>query len=252
MSEKGAMNVSDLQSLHGSASASGFFPAAGSQALEQAMPMNMKGVPGLMESDARQAFNEIDFDQNGFIGASELRYMLMLLGERPSDAELDEMLRMCDCGGDGQASFKDFRRLLEPSHPVAADMANIVKGLKEAAAPTQEELEEEHRRLHGKPKLDGPSVRDIDLMSEAAAAFAYMGKHSTLAMVSHLPKTHPKRPGALRSRPVKEEPPLALSPKASKLAQKQQEVMMKSIKKPGQQQKGAGKGGDPNAFKPPQ
>lgn len=64
--------------------------------------MHLQDLPGIFESDLKDAFNEIDFDQNGFIGASELRYMLMLIGENPSDKEINEMLHMVDCG-DGKA-----------------------------------------------------------------------------------------------------------------------------------------------------
>ncbi|EER17636.1 calmodulin, putative [Perkinsus marinus ATCC 50983] len=72
------------------------------------------------EDDIRDAFQSFDLDKNGYvcdeptperIGASELRHVLSLIGERASDAEIDEMIAMCDPDGDGQASFPAFRAL---------------------------------------------------------------------------------------------------------------------------------------------
>merc|ERR1712093_439142 len=102
--------------------------------------------------------------------------MLMLIGEHPTDQELDEMLRMVDCGGDGQVSFQDFfRGLFQEKGPVPAEMAGIVQMLREANAPAQEDIdaELEEREKAGKPVLDGPSVRDIDMMLVGASGFMY-------------------------------------------------------------------------------
>ncbi|EER04599.1 calmodulin, putative [Perkinsus marinus ATCC 50983] len=63
------------------------------------------------EDDIRDAFQSFDLDKNGYIGVSELRHVLSLIGERASDAEIDEMIAMCDPDGDGQASFPAFRAL---------------------------------------------------------------------------------------------------------------------------------------------
>merc|ERR1712072_947421 len=98
-------------------------------------------------------------DKNGFLGIGELRYMLMLIGEHPTDEELDEMLHMVDCAGDGQVSFQDFfRGLFVDKSPVPAEMACIVQMLKEANAPSQEQIEAEQEELRrqGKPVLSGP------------------------------------------------------------------------------------------------
>ncbi|KAF4702431.1 hypothetical protein FOZ63_011365, partial [Perkinsus olseni] len=54
------------------------------------------------EADIRAAFDSFDLDRNGYVGASELRHVLSLIGERASDAEIDEMIAMCDPDGDGQ------------------------------------------------------------------------------------------------------------------------------------------------------
>merc|ERR1712100_604976 len=127
------MSMSALQALQQSGS-SGFFPSS----QEANTPLNIKGLPGLTEGDIRNAFNELDYDRNGFLGIGELRYMLMLIGEHPTDEELDEMLHMVDCAGDGQVSFQDFfRGLFVDKSPVPAEMACIVQMLKEANMPSQ-------------------------------------------------------------------------------------------------------------------
>jgi Ca2+-binding EF-hand superfamily protein len=38
---------------------------------------------------------------NGFVGASEIRFVLDALGENVTDEEIDEMIRMIDADGDG-------------------------------------------------------------------------------------------------------------------------------------------------------
>lgn len=38
---------------------------------------------------------------NGYIGASEIRFVLDAMGEEVTDEEIDEMIRMLDIDGDG-------------------------------------------------------------------------------------------------------------------------------------------------------
>ena len=66
------------------------------------------------------AFKFIDLDKNNFIGAGEIRHILICMGELITDEEVDEMMRMCDRDGDGQISFEEFRRLIihpDPGSP---------------------------------------------------------------------------------------------------------------------------------------
>ena len=55
-----------------------------------------------------EAFVAFDLDRNNFVGAAEIRHVLANIGERVTDEEVDEMIRMCDRDGDGQVSFPDF------------------------------------------------------------------------------------------------------------------------------------------------
>ena len=54
------------------------------------------------DEEIREAFNFIDLDKNRFIGAAEIRHILICMGELITDEEVDEMIRMIDSDGDGQ------------------------------------------------------------------------------------------------------------------------------------------------------
>jgi len=60
------------------------------------------------EEELREAFRVFDKDGNGFISASELRRIMTNLGEKLSDAEVDEMIREADSTGDGQIDYDEF------------------------------------------------------------------------------------------------------------------------------------------------
>ncbi|ACI64506.1 predicted protein, partial [Thalassiosira pseudonana CCMP1335] len=60
------------------------------------------------DEDIRQAFNNFDLDKNGYIGAHELRHLLVFMGEHVTDEEVDGMIAMLDMNGDGQVSLKEF------------------------------------------------------------------------------------------------------------------------------------------------
>jgi len=141
---------------------------------------------------------------------------------RLSQQEIDEMLRMVDCSGDGQVSYQDFLRgLFVDKCPVPAEMASIVQMLQQVNASSQEvtEWDADESKRKTRPKLSGPSMRDMDLMLKGASGFMFAltreGRNK-----SHMPPTQKKRAGARRARPKQEEPPLALSPKASREARK--------------------------------
>jgi len=92
-------------------------------------------LPGVTTSHIRQAFDEFDIDQSGWIGVSELRYVLTICGESPSEEELDEMLRMVCSDGGGQVSFDDYCKLFVDGSPMLAEMAAIREQTLAAAAP---------------------------------------------------------------------------------------------------------------------
>merc|ERR1712087_608570 len=105
-------------------------PPMGNLPLESAAPpakMTSKlpivgGLPGVTFTHVKEAFDQIDFDGNGFIGVNELRYLLTAMGERPKDEELDEMLRLFDDDGNGQIDYDEFQALFLPGTPVLPEM----------------------------------------------------------------------------------------------------------------------------------
>ncbi|OEL35686.1 Calmodulin-related protein, partial [Dichanthelium oligosanthes] len=64
------------------------------------------------EEELKEAFRVFDKDQNGFISAAELRHVMTNLGERLSDAEVDEMVREADVDGDGHINYDEFVKVM--------------------------------------------------------------------------------------------------------------------------------------------
>jgi calmodulin len=48
---------------------------------------------------------------NGYVGASEIRFVLDALGEACTDEEIDEMIRMIDIDGDGEVNYREFYKM---------------------------------------------------------------------------------------------------------------------------------------------
>ena len=61
-----------------------------------------------LEEEFREAFHVFDKDSNGFISAAELKQMMESLGEKLTDEEVDEMIRVADMDGDGQVNYEEF------------------------------------------------------------------------------------------------------------------------------------------------
>ena len=53
------------------------------------------------DSEIEAAFRFIDLDKNGYIGANEIRHILICMGEMITDEEVDMMINMVDSDGDG-------------------------------------------------------------------------------------------------------------------------------------------------------
>ncbi|KAJ9635844.1 myosin II light chain [Coniosporium apollinis] len=67
---------------------------------------------GLPEEYCR-GFQVFDKDMTGFIGVGQLRYILTNLGEKMSDEEVDELLKMVDTSS-GEINYLDFvQKILE-------------------------------------------------------------------------------------------------------------------------------------------
>ena len=81
------------------------------------------------EENLRDAFKLFDQDQDGFIGASDLREIMTNLGEKVTDEDIDEMIREADLGAshlspfpfidvsfcldkDYKVNFREFQRIM--------------------------------------------------------------------------------------------------------------------------------------------
>ncbi|CAN8270448.1 unnamed protein product [Cochlearia groenlandica] len=70
----------------------------------------------IQESDVNEelteAFKVFDKDQNGYISASELRHVMINLGEKLTDEEVNQMIKEADLDGDGQVNYDEFVRMM--------------------------------------------------------------------------------------------------------------------------------------------
>ncbi|KAK8638029.1 hypothetical protein V6N13_136472 [Hibiscus sabdariffa] len=64
------------------------------------------------EDDLREAFRVFDKDQDGYISPHELRLVMINIGEKVTDEELEQMIREADLDGDGQVNYDEFFRMM--------------------------------------------------------------------------------------------------------------------------------------------
>jgi len=93
---------------------------------------NKESKPEFTEAEIIAAFKFIDLDHNNFVGAAEIRHILVCMGEMITDEEIDMMISMVDMDGDGQVSFKEFRALVLHPNPGLADMHKEINRDKES------------------------------------------------------------------------------------------------------------------------
>lgn len=60
------------------------------------------------DDEVKAAFEALDLDSNHYLGASEIKHMLLCMGEAVSDREVDAMVRLLDEDGDGMVSLHEF------------------------------------------------------------------------------------------------------------------------------------------------
>ncbi len=62
--------------------------------------------------DILDAFKVFDQDGNGFISVAEMRHVLMNIGEKVTDDEVDEMLRDGLIDNDGKINYAEFVQMM--------------------------------------------------------------------------------------------------------------------------------------------
>ena len=98
------------------------------------------------DAEIMAAFKFIDLDHNNFVGAREIRHILVCMGEMITDEEIDCMISMVDMDGDGQVSYQEFRTLVLHPDPGMVDMH------KEVNLAKDKELEQDRQMVQGKLK----------------------------------------------------------------------------------------------------
>lgn len=64
------------------------------------------------QAEILNAFKIFDKDCSGKISATELRQVMLNLGEKLTDTEVDEMISEADCNGDGEIDIAEFKRMM--------------------------------------------------------------------------------------------------------------------------------------------
>lgn len=112
---------------------------------------------GYSEFDIRTAFDKIDLDKNGYIGAAELRHCLTCMGEQVTEAEIDMMISMLDLNGDGAVPFKSFKAMVESPDPASDDFSYLhvpTRGKKEQDNNDMQEVFDNYIQTHNTTKAD--------------------------------------------------------------------------------------------------
>jgi len=68
---------------------------------------------GDLEEEMKQVFRLFDRDGNGLVGASELKSLMLGIGEKITDDEVEDMIREADKDGDGYVSYQEFKDIIE-------------------------------------------------------------------------------------------------------------------------------------------
>jgi len=74
--------------------------------------MNKRSIEIDIEEELMEAFKVFDKDGNGRLEANELRHIMLTLGERLSDEEIEEMINEADSKGLGYIDYKDFVKIM--------------------------------------------------------------------------------------------------------------------------------------------
>ena len=75
-----------------------------------AMMVRQMKSPQDDEIELKESFRVFDKNGDGYITANELRQVMLNLGEKLTDDEVDEMIREADADGDGKVNYEGKHR----------------------------------------------------------------------------------------------------------------------------------------------
>lgn len=93
------------------------------------------------DDEIDEAFHFIDLDKNTFLGAAEIRHILVCMGELVTDEEIDAMIHLVDADGDGYAQH--YTKIMgHARHDVLAygTMLHVSEGAMSACTNSLEQL----------------------------------------------------------------------------------------------------------------
>merc|ERR1711975_108138 len=93
----------------------------GDQVMERMSAPQRNRSTEFSDAEIEAAFKFIDLDKNGFVGAAEIRHILVCMGELITDEEVDMMITMVDSDGDGQISYEEFYDIVTDPDPARED-----------------------------------------------------------------------------------------------------------------------------------
>ncbi|KAK6925802.1 EF-hand domain [Dillenia turbinata] len=76
------------------------------------MLMEQRMKDDSFEQELKEAFQVFDRDQNGLISSSELRRVMTHLGEKPSDEDIEDMIKEADKNDDGLINYNEFATII--------------------------------------------------------------------------------------------------------------------------------------------
>ncbi|CAK8543507.1 unnamed protein product [Lathyrus sativus] len=84
----------------------------GSIAFEEFLNIMSTKMKENISKELKDAFRVFDRDQDEYISAIELKDVMMRLGERLTDEEVEQMIREADLDGDGKVSYEEFAKIM--------------------------------------------------------------------------------------------------------------------------------------------
>jgi calmodulin len=74
--------------------------------------MHRRAKDSDIEEELVEAFRIFDKEGNGLIESTEFRHIMLTLGERLSDEEIDEMIKEADPMNDGYINYREFAKIM--------------------------------------------------------------------------------------------------------------------------------------------